>query len=363
MHKSRIRMKIASITDIAFIMMVSFAICPKVQTAELPEVKVISVERVFYNGEHNAFTDLCQFNGRLYLTFRSCPDGHSVFPSSSIIVLSSQDGKKWQQVHQFSVVNRDVRDPHFLIYQEKLFVYTGTWYCPSRTPIMQDRELNKHLGYCAWTMDGTSWNGPEMLEGTYGHYIWRAAAYNGKAYLCGRRKHEFAEMPRDEESRRITESAMLVSKDGIVWKKAALFQEYYGDETAFLFEPDGGVLAVCRRGSENAELCRSNPPYAVWERKDLAHYVGGPLLVKWKDHYLVGGRKQVGDSRTTALYWLHNDQLIECAELPSGGDNSYPGFVEISSDRALISYYSSHEMDEQGKPMTAIYVALIEKTK
>lgn len=54
---------------------------------ELPKVNVVSVRRVFHNGEHNAFTDMCRFEGRFYLTFRSCPDGHGVYPTSSIIVL------------------------------------------------------------------------------------------------------------------------------------------------------------------------------------------------------------------------------------------------------------------------------------
>ncbi len=200
-----------------------------------------------------------------------------------------------------------------------------------------------------------------MLEGTYGHYIWRAAAFGDKAYLCGRRKHQFREMPRNDESRRITESVMLESDDGIIWKKAGLFQEETGDETAFLFEPDGSVLAVARRGRGNAELCRSKPPYQDWQRKELGRYVGGPLITKWNGHHLVGGRKMIGDGpRTTMLYWLVDDQLQECAELPSGGDNSYPGFVKLSENRALVSYYSSHEKDENGNRMTAIYTAVIE---
>jgi len=57
------------------------------------------------------------------------------------------------------------------------------------------------------------------------------------------------------------------------------------------------------------------------------------------------------------LDWLVGDQLQEFAELPSGGDNSYPGFVELAPGRALVSYYSSHEKDADGTVMTAIYLA------
>ena len=62
---------------------------------KLPEVRVTNVRRVFHNGEHNAFTDLIRFQGRYFLTFRSCPDGHMVHPTASIIILSSKDLKTW----------------------------------------------------------------------------------------------------------------------------------------------------------------------------------------------------------------------------------------------------------------------------
>ncbi|MDD4869037.1 MAG: hypothetical protein PHR77_00650 [Kiritimatiellae bacterium] len=322
---------------------------------KLPRVTVASVRRVFHNGEHNAFTDLVRFKGKFYLTFRSCPEGHMVHPTASIIILTSDDTKEWKQVHRFQVKHRDTRDPHFLIFKDKLFVYTGTWYSGPTTLAREDYDLNKHLGYAVWSEDGATWNSPIMLEGTFGHYVWRAAAFGGNAYLCGRRKLGFEVVPRGEGKK--VESLMLESDDGLIWHKRAVFQEIAGDETAFLFEPDGSVLAVGRRGSAPAQLLRSKPPYTNWERKDLDRYVGGPLLTKWGNRYLVGGRKTTKEGGPkTSLCWLVGDQLHEFAEFPSGGDNSYPGFVELTPDRALVSYYSSHERDEAGKGITAIYL-------
>ena len=336
-----------------------------------PEVRVSNIRRAFHNGQHNAFTDLCRFGDRYYLTFRSCPDGHGVHPSSSIIVLASDDGDSWQQVHRFRVEKRDTRDPHFLIFRDKLFVYTGTWYCGDSSP--EQYDMNRHLGYAVWSEDGRTWSDPVLLEGTYGHYVWRAASFADKAYLCARRKRDFAETHSREERDPAVESAMLVSDDGLVWHKVALFQERFGDETAFLFEPDGSVLAVARSGGgRNAQVCRSRPPYDTWQRQDLDRYIGGPLLAKWKGRYLVGGRKTLSGPAKTALYWLADDRLHEFAELPSGGDNSYPGFVELSESvrgadpteaspgRALVSWYSSHEKDSQGQTTTAIYLAELE---
>jgi hypothetical protein len=325
-----------------------------------PRVNVTNIRRAFHNREHNAFTDLIRFRDRFYLSFRSCPDGHAVFPTSSVIVLESEDARTWKQVHRFNVPRRDTRDPHLLVFQDKLFVYTGTWHCGDGAPSSPD--INQHLGYAVWSRDGREWSAPTMLEGTYGHYIWRAAAHGGKAYLCGRRKREFGDAAKSD--RRTVESAMLESDDGLIWRKRALFQETMGNETAFLFEPDGAVFAVARMESDKSLLCRSQPPYVEWKRTELDRYIGGPLVAKWGERYLVGGRKMIdGKNPKTTLYWLHDDQLHELAELPSGGDNSYPGFVALSPTRGLLSWYSSHEKNIDGRTITAIYLADLENVE
>ena len=215
--------------------------------------------------------------------------------------------------------------------------------------------MNKQLGYAAVSADGQTWSEPIVLEGTYGHYIWRAAEFGGKAYLCGRRKREFVETPRSD--RGSVQSAMLESDDGLVWRQRALFQETRGDETAFLFEPDGSALAVSRRGRGNAQVLRAAPPHEQWQRRELDRYIGGPLLVKWGARYVVGGRRITDDGARTSLCWLDGHTLTEFAQLPSGGDNSYPGWIEFSPTRALVSWYSSHETGAAGQRITAIYLA------
>jgi hypothetical protein len=54
------------------------------------------------------------------------------------------------------------------------------------------------------------------------------------------------------------------------------------------------------------------------------------------------------------MCWLAGSELREFAELPSSGDNSYPGFVAITPTKAVMSWYSSHE----GK--SSIYMADLE---
>lgn len=326
--------------------------------AELPpQVEVSHVRRVFHNGEHNAFTDLTVFQGAFYLAFRSCPDGHGVSPNASVIILRSKDARSWEQVHRFSVPKRDTRDPHFLVFKGRLLVFTGTWFSgdePARSS--RDLDLNQHLGFACHTTDGASWSEPLMLEGTFGHYIWRAAAHGDKAYLCGRRKIGFQVGPRGEGED--VESLMLESSDGLTWQRRATFQERRGDETAFRFERDGSVLAIGRRRG-TAQVLRSPAPWQTWERRDLDRHIGGPLLTQWGSRTVVGGRHHVaGEGPRTSLYWLlEEDRLHEFARLPSGGDNSYPGLVAIDNHHAIVSWYSSHETNPDGVPITAIYLA------
>ena len=323
-----------------------------------PQVTVSNIRRIFHNGEHNAFTDLVRFRGQLYLCFRSCPDGHMVFNTASAIVMrSADDGATWTQVQRFAVKDRDTRDPHFLVFKDRLFVYTGTWWSGPGGIEPKDYDMNKMLGFATWSDDGTKWSEPELLEGTFGLYIWRAAASGGKAYLCGRRKPGYDIGPKGEGDK--VQSLMLESDDGLVWKKRAYFTETAGDETAFLFEKDGSLLAIGRHGGRgNALVMRSKPPFTEWSRHSLDRSVGGPLVVKWGEHTLVGGRKTTPETGAkTSLCWLVGDALQEFAELPSGGDNSYPGFIALSDKRALVSYYSSHEKDAAGKTITAIYLA------
>ncbi|MCB9941268.1 MAG: hypothetical protein H6823_23795 [Planctomycetaceae bacterium] len=344
----------------AMLLTLMLAVYCQVSRAERPpDVNVTNIRRVFHNGEHNAFTDLVRFRGKFYLTFRSCPDGHMVHPTASVIILVSDDARHWQQVHQFRVKHRDTRDPHFLVFQDKLFVYTGTWYSGETTIPVKDYDLNLHLGYAAWSEDGVTWQSPVLLEGTFGHYIWRANTFDGKAYLCGRRKANFEVGLRGEGN--TVESLMLESDDGLIWRKRAVFQEVQGDETAFQFEPDGSIVAIGRRGGAHAQLLRSKPPYQEWDRQDLDRYIGGPLIVRWGERYVVGGRKSIGGSGPkTSMYWLVDEALHEFAESPSGGDTSYPGFIELSPTQAIMSWYSSHEKDDDGNTITAIYMADLE---
>ena len=329
-----------------------------VSITQANEVSIQNVRSVFNNGEHNAFTDLTWFKGHIYLTFRTCPDGHMVFPTSRIIVLKSSTGKEWVQVHSFSVKNRDTRDPHFAQLNGSLFVYTGTWYCGPNKPKI--RNINQMVGYGVKTTDGTKWSATFILEGTYGHYVWRTATYKNQIYMCGRRTRDFAEVTNLQDRAKLLQSQILASEDGKRFVPVGTFQEKDGDETAFMFDDDGSITAIARRGRGTAELITLSPNFQVTARRELDRYIGGPFIGRFGDHTLVAGRNIVNGVAKMVICTLVDGKLNTLCELPAGGDCSYPSLIQLCPGCVLVSYYSSHEKDSDGNPMTNIYLAELE---
>lgn len=316
-----------------------------------------SIRTVRLDDNHNAFTDLIAFEGSLYLTFRICPEGHMLYPSSRITVLRSDDaGATWREVLRFAAPDpgHDLRDAHWLRLGGRLHLYVSAWRIPGSDEF---RDLNQMRSYTASTADGVSWDGPTHLPDLDGHFVWRAADHAGRGYLCGRWLRDLAAVPFREHPE-LVQSRMLVSDDGRAWREAGLFQEVDGNETAFAFDPDGAVTAVCRRtGRLTAQLCESRPPYTQWRRRDLGRFIGGPVLTRWGADWLVGGRDFDGPRALTRLWWLRDGVLEPALDLPSGGDCSYPGIHIIDATHALVSWYSSHHASGGMHGPAAIYLA------
>jgi len=329
--------------------------------AEPPRVAVKDVRQVFDNGEHNAFTDLIRWKDGFWLAFRSNSNGHPINSDSAIIVLSSSDTKIWKEAYRFSLPDRDTRGPHFLIFNEQLFLFAAGIQLDEGASLEDHWKSEKNFGCTVSTKDGEHWSKVKPLTGTNGYFIWGAATYGKKAYLSGRRSRQLPATDEKGKSEQVGETALFDSTDGLEWKITSVYHQDRGDETSFLFEENGDFIAVTRRGGPyTARLLRAKSPYQEWEHKDLPFFIGGPLLKKWGERYIVGGRRNSKNGKKTGLWWLVDEKLKSMAILPSGGDNSYPGFAAIDDTHGIISWYSSHEKDKDGKIITAIYLADLE---
>ena len=310
---------------------------------ELGDVRV-----AFGDGTHCAFTDMIEFAGSIFIAFRSSPKGHLVTVDAKIVVVRSDDGgDSFSEVYRFGLDGRDPRDPHLLVFRGQLWVYTGAWLCPDAEfyGFAGDGsiDINNMLGFAVHSPDGTSWSEPAQLEGTQGHYCWRVVVQGGAAFMSARRRRGFvpgdAEGPPEE-----IECVLLESSDGLRFRVAGFFAEEHADETAFLFEPDGSVLGLVRGtpGAPDTRVVRAAWPYSEWSRSRTGVSVGGPLLFRWNGRTFAGGRRTEGEETSTWLWELEGEAtLTPVLELPSAGDCSYPGFVQLTHDTGLVCWYSA----------------------
>lgn len=335
----------------------SLGLCPAPRgfTAPVPaaEPELISVQKIWDRGPHNAFTDLIRWRGRWFCSFREA-DAH-VGGDGKLRVLESADGQEWEPAALIAEEGIDLRDPKLSVTPDDrlMIVAGGSVYRGTKT--LQGRQPR-----VAFSSDGREWTGPRRVL-TEGEWLWRVTWHDGRAYGVSY-----------NASARSTPAAQDAAKSGKVaagpaaWK-LRLFAGTDGlkydlvthldvpghpNETTLRFLPDGEMMALVRREAGNTFgwIGRSRPPYTEWRWQETRHRLGGPNFVVLPDGSLwAAGRSYPGGAKTV-LARMSPDGYEPVLTLPSGGDTSYPGLVW---HRGLLwmSYYSSHE----GK--AAIYLA------
>ncbi len=329
-----------------------------------PDIRIGSARKVFDDGSHNAWGDMIMFRGRFFVGFRSNPTGHLSNEDSEAVIIGSDDGDEWEEVLRYTDPDRVLRDPHFAILGEQLYAISGAS-MPAE---------NMHRCFCVSTADGIHWDELKRLDGTEGKFLWRVATYGGRIYA---NEHRVLKPPPggdDYSGDLASRSAIMVSDDGQAFHPFLTFPQEGGNETGFAFENDGTLLALMRTVGlppHNAVVWRARPPYTEWTSTMLHRFIGGPMLARWGERFLVGGRRFEGDlasgteGATMSLGWLaglgtgETPHLVEGPTLPSGGDTSYPGFVALNDTEGLVSYYSSHEGSGTKDAPAAIYVARV----
>ena len=79
-------------------------------------MEIEKIECIWWDGYHNAFTDIIEFKGNYYCTFRHGTQ-HGLQGKGEIYILKSSDLKKWKLIRKFPPL-KDSRDP-------KLFTFKG----------------------------------------------------------------------------------------------------------------------------------------------------------------------------------------------------------------------------------------------
>lgn len=325
--------------------------------------ELLSVERLFGDGHHNAFTDLLHWKGYYYLCFRTAQT-HAVNTPGDVLVHRSADLQEWELCARFDTGGDD-RDPKLIDAGERLGVVFGTWFPRWGAEGKSVRSLEYDLiSHVAVSRDGSGWSTPRQLYGV-NYWMWRILpteeGFYCAAYHFGRRD--------DRDMRTVH---LLFSEDLFDWRLKGLMRSGGGPGEPVLYQPEPGVLHCVARTLEprhHSWLGKSRYPYREWEWVDLGVMIHAPVVLKVDGRWIVAGRSQEEDlpegsfqlygehptpaAHHTSVWEIDGEQAVHALTVPSQGDCSYAGLAFGPEGEIAMSYYSQHErLPLPGEPPT-----------
>ena len=319
--------------------------------AALPEDSV-RVERIWDRG-YSAFPSIVRYKGAMYVSFR---EGVShIFDENGIAagrtrILRSRNGRRWKSVALLSKEGYDLRDPKLSVTPDgRLMVIQGG-------SVYVDKKLVKRIPQVSFSSGGRSFSDPEPVYYPAGDgcsWFWRMTWHDGTGYTVS-----YGEPGSDSME-------LLKTADGRHFEKITdITLGGFPNETTVRFLPDGRMVLLIRREKDDgsAYIGVSGAPYTSWDLRPLGFRIGGPEMAVLPDgSLLIGGRayNEGGEPKTCLWRGSLDGGFALWKTLPSGGDNSYPGFL-VEDGCLTVVYYSSHELTRpDGRPRAGIYLARI----
>ncbi|WP_016954133.1 hypothetical protein [Catenovulum agarivorans] len=308
-------------------------------------MKLEQLSCIYSNNKHNAFTDLVFYQDKFFCCFRQA--SNHVSADGRIIILSSNDATNWQVCCTVAEYLADLRDPKLSIDangQLQLLYY--------RKRFQQHNGQLRNIANencISVSQNGRSFSQAKVV-GENNWWLWRTVtspvaqvASLGVAY--NRRANRVKLMAGDRNN---YYQILLDNFFGL-----AKYGKGYPNESDILFLDDGTAYCLLRRDADSftAQLGIAKAPYTQWQWFDLGEYLGGPKLQQLPDGRIIVAARRFLPWRkkyrlTTWLFELGQTaqgfKLKPLLELPSGGDNSYPGMC-YQQGKLFVSYYSQHQ--------------------
>ena len=316
-------------------------------------MELISVKRIWDQGEHNAFTDLVLFQDALFCVFRE--GSAHVSPDGALRILRSLDaGGTWQRVSLLTSTQADLRDGKLIEFRGELLLLGGG----------AQHDKSGLQSYLWRSKDGVHWSEAQEVADK-GYWLWRLTEYQDALYGVGYRAGP------DGDTR------LYKSDDGKQFKSwmSVFNNQGYVNENSLVFH-QGSCFCLLRRDPVWSDeflglLGHSLPPFNQWAWQTLDKRIGGPVMFVYQSRLMAVVRLYEGNVRT-ALIEINKETgaIHEWLTLPSQGDTSYAGVV-LEGGYLYVSYYSSHEMisvsdtsqvqngEAPEKPKAMIYFAKI----
>jgi hypothetical protein len=306
---------------------------------ESVQAELISVEKIWDEAPHNAFTDLVRWKNRFYCAFRE-GQGHAG-DQGKLRIIVSEDGQHWQSAALLEDETFDLRDAAISIRPDGRMMVMGG----AQKQIEGQRRTGTFVSFSA---DGVEFSAPQIVVEP-GRWLWRVTEHGDAAYGVS-----YGAPIRQQAT------ALLKTTNGVDYEvitDSMLDDGERPTEARIRFGSDDTAYCLQRRDGSTlntAMLGVSKPPYTQWKWHDLKQRLGGPNLIQIPSgRWLAAGRLYDGGARTELLSLdVDTFEMKPILRLPSGGDTSYPGMV-WHNNLLWLSYYASHE----GK--TSIYLAKI----
>lgn len=317
------------------------------QAATAAAPQLVSVNKIWDAGQHNAFTDLVRFEGRWFCTFRESA-GH-VGGDGKARVLSSHDGQQWESTALLAEAGIDLRDPKFSVTPDNrlMLIMGGSVYQGGKTLLGRQPRV-------AFSKDGRNWTPPERILDK-GDWLWRVTWHQGRAYGV---TYTLPAPGQPGAAQSEWSVKLVASDDGRNFRPLAeLAVPGRPNETTVRFLKNGECVVLVRREAADkmAWIGVSPAPYKEWKWQPAGLQIGGPNFIVLADGSMIAGGRQYNPAPTGARFFIGRMDLQSVTPqliFPSGGDCSYPGLV-WHEGLLWVSYYSSHE----GK--SSIYLATV----
>ncbi len=304
------------------------------------DLQLESVDKIWDEAPHNAFTDLVHFQGKWVCAFREAPAHTGGVKDSRVRVIISDDAQTWKSAASISDPRGDIRDAKLAVIPDgRLMMLTATQFF--------DTSQQRHQSHAWFSSDLKSWEGPCDV-GDADIWAWGIQFHKGTGYSIGYRT---------VEPRFVRLYATKTGKEFRSHVDKLAVASSYPNESVIVFDQQDTAYCLLRCQGP-AQFGISKPPYKDWTWTETGVSIGGPEMILLPDGRLLGGGRLYDGGARTSLFWIDpkTAKMTEALKLPSGGDTSYPGFV-LFEDKLYISYYSSHE----GK--SSIYLAKVKTGK
>lgn len=297
--------------------------------------------------------DACQYKGRYYVAFRTAPS-HFASKKAQLYIISSANFSEWKYETTFHV-KADLREPRFVVYQEKLFFYffeLGT----------NSLKFEPHFVYASM-FDGNQWTEKQALT-LDGFVPWRFRVHQNKVFMSAYYGVDLYNKNHHADLR------LFTSEDGLhytPYTTRTQIDTHGAEEGEFIFDSKGDLWATIRIEGSGSYLCHADKDsLGIWHKKFSKRKYDSALLIELGNEiYLISRHHLKGDAtksefpkrgerrnnmlrysltrKVTAIFKLNREtiELEHIMDFPSTGDNAFPAAIRRNENSYYLLNYSS----------------------